>query len=60
MKQRKPLPTAATIAIIVGAVLVAGFAGWFLLVHPQGSKLADLKRQTEDVQQRIDAPHDLP
>ena len=55
MKERKPLPTAATIGIIVGVVLAVGLAGWFLLVHPQGSKLADLKRQTEDVQQRIDA-----
>ena len=55
MKQRKPLPTQAVIAIIVVAVLVVGFAGWFLLVHPQGSKLNDLKRQTEDVQQKLDA-----
>ncbi len=43
------------IGIIVGAVLVVGLAGWFLLVRPQGAKLNDLKRQTADVQQKIDA-----
>jgi hypothetical protein len=45
------------IGIIVGAVLVVGLAGWFLLVHPQGGKYNDLKRQTLDVQQKIDAYH---
>jgi hypothetical protein len=45
------------IGIIVGAVLVLGLAGWFLLVRPQGGKLKDLKRQTQDVQQKIDAYH---
>ena len=57
MKERKPLPPAAMIGIIVGAVLVVGLAGWFLLVHPQGGKYNDLKRQTLDVQQKIDAYH---
>jgi type IV pilus assembly protein PilO len=57
VKQRKPLPTGAVIGIIVGAVLVLGLAGWFLLIHPQGSKLADLKRQAQDVQQKLDAYH---
>jgi type IV pilus assembly protein PilO len=55
MKERKPLPTPAVIAIVVGAVLILGFAGWFLLVHPQSGKLKDLKRQTEDVRQKIEA-----
>ena len=55
MKQRKPLPFPALIAIIVGAILLVGFAGWFLLVRPQGAKLADLKSQTADAQARIDA-----
>jgi type IV pilus assembly protein PilO len=55
VKERKPLPQAAVIGLIVGAVLVVGFAGWFLLVRPQGAKLNDLKRQTADVQLRIDA-----
>ena len=55
MKGLKTLPSWATIAIIVGGVLVAGLAGWFLLVRPQGAKLTDLKRQTTDVQQKIDA-----
>jgi type IV pilus assembly protein PilO len=55
VKERKPLPQAAVIGLIVGAVLVVGFAGWFLLVRPQGAKLNDLKRQTADVQLKIDA-----
>ena len=55
MKERKPLSPAAQIAAIIGGVLVVGFAGWFLLVHPQGGKLNNLKRQAEDVQQKIDA-----
>jgi type IV pilus assembly protein PilO len=55
MKERKPLPTAALIGILVGAVLVVGLAGWFLLVRPQGGKLNDLKTQAADVQAKIDA-----
>jgi type IV pilus assembly protein PilO len=51
----KQLPTAATIGIVVGAVLVFGLAGWFLLVRPQGGKLNDLKREAADVQLKIDA-----
>ena len=57
MKQRKPLPPAAMIGVIVGAVLVVGLAGWFLLVRPQGAKVTDLKRQATDVEQRIQAYH---
>ena len=55
MKNRKPLPQQAMIAIVVGAVLVFGLAGWFLLVHPQSGKVANLKRQATDVQEKIDA-----
>jgi type IV pilus assembly protein PilO len=55
VKERKPLNPAALIALIVGAVLVVGFAGWFLLVHPQGGKLNNLKREAKAVQQKIDA-----
>ena len=55
MKDRKPLPQNAVIAIVVFAVLLVGFIGWFLVVHPQGGKVADLKRQAQDVQERIDA-----
>jgi type IV pilus assembly protein PilO len=51
----KSLPPAALIGIIVGAVLVLGLAGWFLLVRPQGSKLTDLKSEAAEVQQKIDA-----
>jgi hypothetical protein len=55
VKLPKQLPFPALIAIIVGSVLLVGFMGWFLLVRPQGGKLADLKQQTADMQQRIDA-----
>jgi type IV pilus assembly protein PilO len=55
VKERKSLPTPAAIAVIVGAILVVGFAGWFLLVRPQGAKLKNLKREAVDVQQKIDA-----
>ena len=55
MKNRKALPQNAMIAVVVGAVLVLGLAGWFLLVHPQGGKVANLKAQAADVQARIDA-----
>jgi len=43
------------IGIVVGAVLVVGLLGWFLLVRPQGGKLDDLKAQTAEAQQKIDA-----
>jgi type IV pilus assembly protein PilO len=55
MKKRKPLSTGVAIAVVVGAVLLFGFAGWFLLVRPQGTKLGNLKREAIDVQQKIDA-----
>jgi type IV pilus assembly protein PilO len=55
VKTRKPLPQQAMIAIVVAAVLLFGFAAWFLLVHPQSGKVANLKRQAQDVQEKIDA-----
>jgi type IV pilus assembly protein PilO len=57
VKQRKPLPPKALIGIIIGAVLVVGLAGWFLLVRPQGGKVKDLKSQAADAQAKIDAYH---
>jgi type IV pilus assembly protein PilO len=57
MLKGKQLHPGALIGIIVGAVLVVGLAGWFLLVRPQGSKLKDLKAQAADVQAKIDAYH---
>jgi type IV pilus assembly protein PilO len=55
MKNRKPLAPGALIGIIVGAVVVVGLAGWFLLVRPQGAKVKSLKSQAADVQAKIDA-----
>ena len=51
------LPQNQLIAVIVGGVLVFGLALWFLLVHPQSGKLSALKRQSQDVQEKIDAYH---
>jgi type IV pilus assembly protein PilO len=55
MKERKPLSPNVLIGVIVGAVLVIGLAGWFLLVRPQGAKLKELKREAADIQQKIDS-----
>jgi type IV pilus assembly protein PilO len=55
MKPGKSLPQWATIAIVVVAVLVAGFAGWFTVIRPQGSKLSDLKAEARNVEDKIAA-----
>ena len=47
----------ALIGVIVAGVLVFGLVAWFLLVHPQSGKVANLKRQAQDVQEKIDAYH---
>ena len=57
VKRFKALDPAALIGIIVGAILVFGLAGWFLLVHPQGGKVTALKTQETEVQAKIDAYH---
>src|SRR5437016_5533118 len=57
LKRVKSLPPGALIGIMVGGVLVFALAGWFLLVHPQGAKLKDLKSQTAEVQSKLDAYH---
>jgi type IV pilus assembly protein PilO len=57
MKRIKSLHPGALIGIMVGAVLVFGLAGWFLLVRPQGAKVTALKTQATEVQAKIDAYH---
>jgi type IV pilus assembly protein PilO len=57
MKNVKSLSQNALIGVIVAGVLVFGLAVWFLLVHPQGGKLSNLKREATDVQEKIDAYH---
>jgi type IV pilus assembly protein PilO len=47
----------AQIGVIVGGILVFGLAVWFFLVHPQSGKVSSLKRQSQDVQEKIDAYH---
>lgn len=47
----------ALIGIIVAGVLVFGLAAWFLVVHPQSGKVANLKREAQDVQAKIDSYH---
>jgi type IV pilus assembly protein PilO len=53
----KQLSQNALIAIVVAGVLVFGLAVWFLLVHPQSGKLSNLRRESTDVQEKIDAYH---
>jgi type IV pilus assembly protein PilO len=55
LKPQKQLHPGVLIGIIVGAILVVALGGWFLLVHPQGSKLKNLKHETADMQAKIDA-----
>jgi type IV pilus assembly protein PilO len=55
MNQLKSLKTGPLIGIIVGAVLVVGLAGWFLLVRPQGAKVKSLKADAADIQAKIGA-----
>jgi type IV pilus assembly protein PilO len=57
VKHGKSLSQNALIGIIVAGVLVFGLAVWFLLVHPQGGKVASLKKQAQAVQDKIDAYH---
>ncbi len=57
VKRFKGLHPGALIGIMVGAALVVGLAGWFLLVRPQGAKVKDLKAQATEVQAKIDAYH---
>lgn len=55
MKNLKQLAPGPLIGIILGAVLVVGLAGWFLLVRPQGAKVKSLKRDAADIQAKIGA-----
>jgi type IV pilus assembly protein PilO len=55
MNQLKSLKTGPLIGVIVGAVLVVGLAGWFLLVRPQGAKVKSLKADAADIQAKIGA-----
>ncbi|OAI55071.1 hypothetical protein AYO48_04215 [Gaiella sp. SCGC AG-212-M14] len=55
MKQLKSLKTGPLIGVIVGAVLVVGLAGWFLVVRPQGAKVKSLKSEAADIQAKIGA-----
>lgn len=45
------------LGLIVGGILVLGLAAWFFVVHPQSGKVSSLKRQSQDVQAKIDAYH---
>jgi type IV pilus assembly protein PilO len=52
--EAKKLKPPVLIGLVVAGVLVVGLAGWFALVHPQGSKLKALKAEEASVQQQID------
>jgi type IV pilus assembly protein PilO len=55
VKSGKSLPQWATIAVVVVAVLLVGFAGWFMVIRPQGSKLSNLKAEARNVEDKIAA-----
>ena len=54
-KQR--LPLAATIAIVVVAALLAGVAGWFVLVSPKRAEATRLTGEIDSTQAQIAAYH---
>jgi len=54
-KQR--LPLAATIAIVVVAALLAGAAGWFLLVSPKRAEASRLLGEIDSTQAQIASYH---
>jgi len=54
-KQR--LPLAATIAIVVVAALLAGAAGWFLLVSPKRAEASRLRGEIDSTQAQIASYH---
>jgi type IV pilus assembly protein PilO len=47
----------AQLALIVVGTLVLGLAAWFFVVHPQSGKVSNLKKEAQDVQEKIDAYH---
>jgi type IV pilus assembly protein PilO len=57
MNLKGKLSQNAQIAFIVVGVLVFALAAWFLVVHPQSGKVGNLKRQAQDMQEKIDAYH---
>ena len=59
MNQRKKTSQSVWIAAVVGGLLLVAMAGFFLIVSPQRSKAADLKKQIADTQKRIDDAHAL-
>jgi Tfp pilus assembly protein PilO len=54
-KQR--LPLAATIAIVVVAALLAGAAGWFLLVSPKRAEASRLRGEIDSTQAQVASYH---
>jgi Tfp pilus assembly protein PilO len=54
-KQRLPLP--AVIALIVVGALVAGAAGWFLLVAPKRAEAAHLQKEIDTAQAQVASYH---
>jgi Tfp pilus assembly protein PilO len=54
-KQR--LPLAATIAIVVVAALLAGAAGWFVLVSPKRAEASRLRGEIDSTQAQIASYH---
>jgi Tfp pilus assembly protein PilO len=54
MKQRKPMPKAAVLALIVVGSLIVAFAGYSILVKPQKKKAVDIQKQIDEKQTTLD------
>ena len=54
MKQRKPMPKAAVLALIVVGSLIFAFVGYTILVKPQKKKVKDIQTQIAAKQATLD------
>ena len=55
MKERKPLHPIVLIVVILLGMLIFGFAGYFVLVKPQGSTLKSIKEKEANAQAALAA-----
>lgn len=58
MNQKKT-PQGVWVAAVAAGLLLVAVCGWFVVVSPQRSKAADLKKQIDSTQKQIDDAHAL-
>jgi hypothetical protein len=54
VNQRKKTPQGVWVAVVAAGLLLVAACGWFVVVSPQRSKAADLKKQIDSTQKQID------